>query len=86
MVIKSAAEKKALTRGETGVQESTIEMFSRAKKSIEELMRVAERVFDALKKKEEKLQQGGKDTVNGIKKQVWRGPTLTKSVFLDLPV
>jgi hypothetical protein len=60
-------EKKALSSGDLSVQDSTVEMFKKAKKSIEELMKVAERTYEQLSAKSRSLQSGGRDTLSGIK-------------------
>lgn len=67
-VAKSKNELNAISRGDQSVQKSTIETFSRAKKSIDELLKVAEKVFESLGEKKSKLQQTGLDTLKGIKK------------------
>lgn len=67
-VAKTKNELNAISRGDQSVQKSTIETFSRAKKSIDELLKVAEKVFEALGEKKSKLQQSGLDTLKGIKK------------------
>ena len=66
-VRSGAKEKKAITNGDTDIQESTYEMYKIGKRGIEECLKQAEKCFEALKPVVHKLQQGGKDTYAGIK-------------------
>ena len=67
-VARSGEEIRQIKAGSTEVLESTVETFQRAKKSIEELVKVAEKVYEQLTKKAANMESAGKETLAKIKK------------------
>ena len=63
-------EQKALTNGSQEIQESTKESFTKAQKSIEDLLKKAEKTYADLKSVKGQLHEGGRGCLVSIKARI----------------
>ena len=66
-VKRSRMENKAITQGETELQQSTVEMFEKAKEGTAATLKAAEKILLGLNKVKSKLQQSGTDCLSSLK-------------------
>jgi hypothetical protein len=71
-VLKSKKEQLAIKDGNLAIQDSTLESYRKAKQSIEELIKVAEKTYHGLLGMKAKLGDTGLGTLNGIKSKMAR--------------
>ena len=64
---KTRAERKAIEQGDDSVKDSTIASYKKAKATVEDLMKVADKTYDELGKKKSKLNTPALNTHKDLK-------------------
>ena len=69
-VKKTAGEKRLIENGAGGLVKPTLDMYEKAKKSILELLKAADKLYEELKKKAAGLSGQAKEDIQMIKKYI----------------